>query len=295
MTVLELPRPARVRAKILAGICLAAAGCGTPHEESDVRASWEQPADLAVLRVRIPLGSLTVHATEPGSISLSGRARKTARDDAELSRLKDVAFEPSFAATSDSGVYELSFPALPDGVDPGEGAMILRAELYLAPEIAIDVETGRGFLSVRDRQADVRLRSGSGDVELEGVRGTIDVFTGSGGGILHRVAGTVSLETGEGAVLAYIDELGAGGLRLKTGGPSIVAHLPADSAFDLEASVLRSHEGKVGVRNSFGVDVVEERSGHRAVGRVGAGGPTVALEVGTGWISVPVRDSETSK
>ena len=81
MTVLELPRPARVRAKILAGICLAAAGCGTPHEESDVRASWEQPADLAVLRVRIPLGSLTVHATEPGSISLSGRARKTARDD----------------------------------------------------------------------------------------------------------------------------------------------------------------------------------------------------------------------
>jgi hypothetical protein len=288
-------RPARGNLLGLALALALLAGCGKPHEESDVEATWEQPGDLELLRVRIPLGSLTVHAGEPGELRIAGRARKTARDESELSKLQEVAFAPSFVATADAGVWELSFPGLPEGVDPGEGAMILRAELYLAPGIGIDVETARGFLSVRNRQADVRLRSGSGDVELEDVRGNIDVFTGSGGGILHRVAGTVALETGEGAILAYVEELCPGGLRLKTGGPSIVAHLPSDAAFDLEAQVLRSHEGKIGVRNSFGVEVIEDRAGHRAVGRVGEGGVPVALQVGTGWISVPKRDPETSR
>jgi hypothetical protein len=289
-------RLAVARTSLLASVLpLLLASCGTPHEESDVAASWERPEDLQMLRIRVPLGSLTVHAGEPSKIRIAGRARKTAQNEAELSVLKSVAFEPSFVATAEAGVYELSFPPLPDGVDPAEGAMILRAELYLAPDVGLDVETARGFLSVRNRQADVRLRSGSGDVELEDVRGVIDVFTGRGGGILHRVAGTVALETGEGAILAYVDELGPGGLRLKTGGPSIVAHLPGDSAFDLEAHVLRSHEGKVGVRNSFGVEVSEDRSGHRAEGKVGGGGAPVALQVGTGWISVPIREPETSR
>ncbi|MGA0058075.1 MAG: hypothetical protein ACO3RU_00660 [Planctomycetota bacterium] len=295
MTRSKTSRSVRARLRNLALALPWLAGCGTPHEEVDVQATLEQPADMARLRVRIPLGSLTVHAGDPGKIRLAGRARKTARNEAELSKLKAVAFEPSFSSTADAGVYEMSFPGLPEGVDAGDGAMMLRAELYLAPDVGIDVETARGFLSVRSRQADVRLRSGSGDVELEDVRGTIDVFTGSGGGILHRVAGDVALETGEGAILAYVDELGSGGLRLKTGGPSIVAHLPPDAVFDLEAQVLRSHEGKIGVRNSFGVDVVEDRAGHRAEGRVGAGGVPVSLQVGTGWISVPIREPETSR
>ena len=103
--------------------------------------------------------------------------------------------------------------------------MILRAELYLPREIAVDLETGRGFLSVVGRDADVRLHTGSGDVHLEDVEGEIDVFSGLGGGILHRIRGSVTMETGGGAVLAFIERIGERGIRIKTREPSITVHL----------------------------------------------------------------------
>lgn len=282
---------ARTAALACAG--LLAAACGSHHEEADVRDERAVPPDLRRLEVRLPLGSITVHAGEGGSMLLVGRSRKTAPTAAGLERLRDVDFTPRFGPGDRPGTYRLEMPGLPPDVDPRTGAaLILRAELYLPRDVAVDVETDRGFLSVVGRDAAVRLHTGSGDVQIDDVDGAIEVFTGLGDGILHAVRGSVNVESGGGAILAYVEGLGPDGVRLKTREPSITLHLPAGAGFELDARVLRSNGDKVGVRNSFGVPVIADGAGHAARGTVGAGGPPVVVETGAGWISIPTLDRD---
>jgi hypothetical protein len=270
----------------------ALTGCGAHHLEEDVGFEQALPEGLVTLEVRVPLGSVSVHAGETGRLRLVGRSRRAAPNSEQLERLAAVDFRPSLAATDRPGVFRLSVPDLPEGVDPAEAAMILRAELYLPRGIGVDLEVDRGHVSAIGRDAPVRLHTGSGDVQLEDVEGRVEVFTGLGKVILHAVRGAVDCESGGGAILAYVERIGPGASRLKTAGPSITLHLPAAADFELEARVVHSNEGKVGVRNSFGVPVVAEGAGHVARGTVGAGGPKVVVEAAGGWISVPKIDSD---
>lgn len=279
---------------ILAALAFLGA-CGGPFEEADLADDRELPADVRRLEVRIPLGSITVHAGPAGRLRLAGRSRKTAGSEADLEKLRAVEFVPRLEAADEPGTWVYSFPDLPPGLDEREAAMMLRAELYLPRDLDVDVETRRGHLSVIGRDADVRLRTGSGSIQVEELEGSLEAFTGLGSGILHGIRGSVAMESGGGALLVYIERIGPGGVRLRTREPSITVYLPADASFDLDARVLRSNEGKIGVRDSFGVPVRAEGDGHVARGAVGGGGPPVVLESGSGWVSVPVLEPRETR
>lgn len=298
---------ARARAAAAATLAVLAA-CADHVDEAALEDDRPVPPDARVLRVRFPLGSVTVHPSTDGRLHFSGRSRKSATSAEGLERLREVDFVPTLAAVPDEpGVYLYSLPGVPEGAPRGS-VLMLRAQLQLPRGLAVDVETRRGNLGVVGRDADVRLKTGSGALQLEDIDGDVDVTTGLGGAILHRIRGSVTVESGGGALLAFIDEIGANGIRMRTADPSIALRLPADAGFDLDARVLRTNAGKVGVRNAFGVPVIEAPSteivagsafgtvleaagleahtGHAAVGEVAGGGPPVVLQTERGWISV---------
>ena len=113
--------------------------------------------------------------------------------------------------------------------------------------------------------------------------------TGNGEVVIHDHHGSLEASTGYETIVAYVEEFGEAGVRLRTEGPSMIVHLPPEQGFDLDARVDRSTVGKVGVRQSFDLPVEEVGRGHRARGSVRGGGPPVRLEVGRGYLSVVDR------
>ena len=280
----------RLLLSVLPSILVA---CGARYEEFELEEALDLPADLATLRVHFDLGSLTVRAHADERLVLDGRGRKNAVDDARLARLADLDPRPSLRPTDEAGVYDYAWPELPADLDPEQAALIIRAELWLPRRVAIDVETRRGNLGVVGRDGAVRLHTGQGGLHVEDARGGVAGFTGLGQVVLHHVEGDIDVESGGGTMLCYIDRLGPGGARLKTEEPSVVCRLPVGASFRLDAKVERSHGGKVGVRNAYGIPVVSEPPGHTARGIVGdAGAPPVDIRVATGWISIVPQDDD---
>lgn len=161
----------------------------------------------------------------------------------------------------------------------------------------------------------VTIRTESGRVAVDGVRGAVDVESGSGGVDVSRVGGDVSVKTGSGAAsvahgggnVRVTSRSGAvtvdgvkGSLDAKTDSSAVdVAGKPAadwtvasksgrlklrvpyGSAFDIAA---HSRSGNVSTKHEVAPGAVVDK--HRLEGRVGAGGATLALETGSSAITV---------
>src|SRR5690606_13620378 len=212
---------ATLRATLAASAVLAALGGRSRAFEEDVRDARELPPDLRVLRVHIPLGTLSVESGEPGRLTFEGRSRRVAATQADLERLREVDFRPVLSPTDEPGVYEYAAPDPPETLDEaGQAAMVLKGVLRLPPDVAVDVRTFRGPLSVVDRRADVRLWTASGDLRVDGVTGDVAATTHRGNVILRGIRGSVAVETDDGAILAFIDEIGPGGLQLDSEQPA---------------------------------------------------------------------------
>lgn len=278
---------------LLGALLLGLAACGDGSlghaEDRPVQREIALPSDLRLLKVRIPLGSVTVEAGDAQVLALDGVVRKAADDAAGFARLAELAWEPELRATEVAGEFEYRMPGVPDDLAPRAHAVILRASLRLPATIAVDIETGRGHLAVVGRRAAVRLWTASGDVQVRDVVGDAKTFTGLGHCAIIDHRGGLDVESGSGTILAYVDEIGAAGVRLSTLDPSITLHLP-DAGFELDAQVERC-ERDHDLINSFGVPVVAAGSGLRAVGTVRGGGPRVELRVQRGHISIPQRRS----
>jgi hypothetical protein len=237
----------------------------------------------------VPLGSVTVEPGEPGRLRFDGRCRLAADTAEGLARLGEVGAHPVFGPTGEPGVYRFASPELPPEFDTRSHVVVLKGNLQLPPDVALDVETGRGHLAAIDWRAPVRLHTGSGDLQVKGARADVVAFTGLGNCVVTDHRGGLEVEAGEGAILAFVDELGPG-VRLATTTPSITVHLPADASFALDARVRRASDPrKASIRNSFDVPVEPAGEGHRCCGAVGSGGPPVVLQVGRGYVSVPKR------
>lgn len=77
-----------------------------------------------------------------------------------------------------------------------------RVRVGLPPGSSLSTKTGSADTTARGDYALVRLRSGSGDVEVEQVDGPAAVDSGSGGVRLHRVGGDLRVKSGSGDVSA---------------------------------------------------------------------------------------------
>lgn len=191
-----------------------------------------------------------------------------------------------------------------------------RLELDVPTEFDVDLELGSASAHVSDVGGQLRIRGGSGSVELDG-GGAIDIELASGSiiaearsAVVHTASGSMDLEVSE-HVSAKASSgsihvrLAGGGGELYADDGSIQVWIDGPLSEDLEVSAndgsVRVHLAPgVGVRldlsagnGSVAVDVEGEHEGRNFfVGVIGGGGPTVRVRTGDGSIVVDTASVE---
>ncbi len=265
-------------------LLLASCGDGTLGyvSEQELTGEYPLPAGTHTLVVRLPSGSLSIICGEQGKVTIKeGRSRLAADLAEDFEVLKQLDFTLRPQAGGEPGVLHLGTASLPASLKPEKTAMIMRVLLEVPAEISVDLETGRGPVSVVDRHGDVRVHTGSGDLRFSGNHGHLRAFTGMGGCLVENHRGGLELETMHGTILAYVDEVGPGGLQLRTHGGSVQCRVPMDAAFDLEMFT------KIGeCKSSFGLPVEALEQGMKIRGAVRGGGPDAYLWSARGDLSI---------
>jgi DUF4097 and DUF4098 domain-containing protein YvlB len=146
------------------------------------------------------------------------------------------------------------------------------------------LHTGSGNVEARDVSGPFTAEAGSGDIRLDSKgAGNVQVHTGSGNIELRGVNGSLRVEAGSGDV--SVDGAQAGTWELRTGSGNVDLRLPADAAFDLEAS---TSSGRVDTSRPITMTVQGDlQRAHRSIsGKVRGGGPLLTIHTGSGDVRI---------
>jgi DUF4097 and DUF4098 domain-containing protein YvlB len=138
----------------------------------------------------------------------------------------------------------------------------------VAQEISgpLTAEAGSGDVRVEEKgEGDVRIRTGSGEIDVRGVRGALRVESGSGD--------------------TDISGANTGPWDVRTGSGNVDLTLPAEAAFDLDAT---TGSGSVMTDRSISMTVQGDlrKSQHTIRGKVAGGGPLLRVQTGSGDIRI---------
>ena len=175
----------------------------------------------------------------------------------------------------------------------GSGAMTIS---NIGDEVT--ARTGSGNISVSQVRGSLRARTGSGDIHARAIAGgldsrtgsgnveasltapgDVDVMTGSGDVLVAGVRGSLRAHTGSGDVAASGEP--GGPWNVVAGSGDITLVLSSQVAFDLQA---QSGSGRITVDHPLVTQGAFDR--HRIEGKVGSGGPLLALKSGSGRIQI---------
>jgi hypothetical protein len=267
------------------------------------------PVDLEVFTHS---GDITVRHGATGIVSVSGKIYLSTgwlsgtRNDAVIELEKNPPIQQSgnrvhidyVAASNISIDYEITVP--PDTMlrtHSGSGDQVIEG---IGKKL--ELESGSGDMRLRDISGDVHTRSGSGDVEARGIAGPVHAETGSGdirldesgsgdvrlqtgsGDIeVHGANGSVNAETGSGYIMIAGNITSSWNIR--TGSGDVRLDLPPQSAFDLDAS---TGSGDLSVNHPVATTVQGnlDRRHHAINGKVGAGGPSLAVHSASGNVHI---------
>jgi len=149
-----------------------------------------------------------------------------------------------------------------------------------------DVDLVSGELTLENIAGDAYLKTVSGDIRATGVRGSVEAEAVSGDIDLKDVseAQTVSAKNVSGNI-TYTGMIKAGGrYELKAHSGDVRMTIPADSAFDFEASTFSGD-----IDSDFEIQVVGKISPREIHGTVGRGGATIKLKSFSGSIDLKKR------
>jgi hypothetical protein len=156
-------------------------------------------------------GSTRIHAGAPGQIHIHGEFRvrgwlwgNPRRSAAELSQNPPIRQEgslihigsPQFGAGAVSIDYTIEVPANTE-VRVTTGSGDLNVGGIAGP---VTATTGSGDVQMSEIQGDVNATAGSGDMRMEGIQGSADVTAGSGDVEMRSVGGRVRVKTGSGDI-----------------------------------------------------------------------------------------------
>ena len=94
-------------------------------------------------------------------------------------------------------------------------------EITVPENTAVRAHTGSGDQNVEGLKGNVDLESGSGDLKLARLTGDMHFQTGSGNVTGHELAGPVRAKAGSGDIV--VDETGAGDVEIRTGSGNVTA------------------------------------------------------------------------
>jgi hypothetical protein len=148
----------------------------------------------------------------------------------------------------------------------------------------VRLHTGSGNVEGRDISGSINAEAGSGDIQLEAKgSGDVRVHTGSGNIDLRNLNGTLRAQAGSGDV--SVNGVQTGAWEVRTGSGDIVLRLPAQAAFDLEAS---TGSGRVVVEHPITMPIQGDvQRIHRSIaGKVAGGGPQLTVHTGSGDVHI---------
>ena len=220
--------------------------------------------------------------------------------DEDLKRNVSISYEISAPADtklhSSTGSGSETLEGLKGPVETSTGS----GGIHLA-KIGSEVHatTGSGTITLEDVNGSVRASTGSGGIHASGIAGSVTANTGSGtveisqtapgdvyvetgsvGVELHGVQGRVRVHAGSGSLHAEGKPTGDWDLRTASG--SVTLRLPADAAFNLEAS---TGSGNISTTHELTVSgVIGGR--HELHGKAHGGGPVISAHTSSGSIRV---------
>jgi DUF4097 and DUF4098 domain-containing protein YvlB len=148
----------------------------------------------------------------------------------------------------------------------------------------IRVQTGSGDVQAREIAGPVRGGAGSGNLELEETgAGDVDLHTGSGNVTVRGIQGAFRGEAGSGDITAEGTQMG--GWEIRTGSGNIRVRLPANAAFDANLST-SSGTLDVDAPITMTVQGRVQETHKQIVGKVRGGGPLLTLRTGSGDIHI---------
>lgn len=255
------------------------------EREFSVREGDDLIVDLGAENVVVETGRGT-----RASVRVEGTGRG-ARDEFERRR---------FAADYGGGRLHVRTQPQRTGRTWGRSSASFTVTIRVPERFDVTVDLGAGNVSLASLRGDVTVDTGSGNVSLDGARGgRIALGTGSGNVRTGRLAGSsVSANTGSGNVqIESVDgpltvDTGSGNVSvalarvaeaaITTGSGRVTVSLPDGADADLVAD-----GGRVRIDDRLAFDGRLERDGAR--GRLGRGGPRLAVETGSGGIEISVR------
>ena len=160
--------------------------------------------------------------------------------------------------------------------------------------ILLDSTFGEAFGGVREqrqvhyvvtlpRRANLTLKATNGDIDLDGVTGTIAVESTNGRIKASGVENQTKVETGNGEVVIDVAKLG-GAVTCDTTNGRISVTIPRDAKAELSARVTNG-----AISHSNLELAVKETSRRRLDASIGGGGPEIKLETTNGAIEIRGR------
>jgi hypothetical protein len=174
-------------------------------------------------------------------------------------------------------------------------------EVTVPKELALDVDTGDGSVTLAPVTGSVRVHTGDGSVEAQGLHGDLSLVSGDGHIRARDLDGRLYAHTGDGSIEVNgrftrlelssgdgrIDATAGAGSRvnedwdLHTGDGSIQLRVPHDLAADLEAET-----GDGSIDADMPVSVEGHFQKHHLSGHLNGGGAPIRLRSGDGSIRI---------
>lgn len=296
-------------------LILLLAICALPAAADSYQGSFQRTFQVTgpvQLEALTRSGDITVHSGPAGTVSLSGKIHVSDRwfssdRQADISEVEknppirqsgnsisidypnvhNISIDYDITVPADTNVHSRTgsgdqrIEGLRGNLDLESGSGDMRLS-SIAGEVRL--HTGSGDVEARDLSGPFTAEAGSGDIRLDSKgAGDVQVHTGSGNIELRGVNGTLRVEAGSGDVSVEGTQTGAWDLR--TGSGNVDLRLPADAAFDVEAS---TSSGRVDTSRPVTMTIQGDlRRANRSIhGKVNGGGPLVTVHTGSGDVRI---------
>jgi hypothetical protein len=220
--------------------------------------------------------------------------------DEDLRRSVSISYEistpPDTQLKANTGSGSETLEGVKGPVDAGTGSGSIHAS-HIGGEL--HAKTGSGSITLDAVQGNVRASTGSGSIRGDGIGGSLTASTGSGNvEVAQATPGDVEVETGSGSITLrgvrgrIRAHTGSGGVtaegaptgdwNLHTSSGTVTVRLPADAAFNLEAS---TGSGNISTTHELTVSgIIGGR--HELHGKAHGGGPVISASTSSGSIRV---------
>jgi DUF4097 and DUF4098 domain-containing protein YvlB len=160
----------------------------------------------------------------------------------------------------------------------------IRIDLQVPRQIASDIRTGDGSISIEDVVGDTRLHTGDGRIDATSVRGSLRAETGDGHISVRGRLEMLMLHSGDGAIEAEVSEGSrmGGSWNVETGDGHVTLRLPRNFAANLDAN---SGDGAISV-DLPSTSPYGDRQRNHVRAAINGGGPTFSIRSGDGAINV---------